>query len=136
MARQPEIQYIRMYTQGSAARQLEMTPPERKKPKTKLPKPRPEKVTVIRVDPIALCGILVAAVMLVLIVVGCVQLYDAQVRSARLESYVDQLSTQNQVLQDTYASSYDLLEVYEAAVALGMVPKDQVQQVTIHSPEE
>ena len=68
MARQPEVQYIRLYTQGSAARQLEMTPPERKKPKTKLPKPRRVKAQVISLDPLALCATVVAAVMLVTVV--------------------------------------------------------------------
>lgn len=135
MARQPEVQYIRLYTQGSAARQLDMTPPERRKPKTKLPKSRREKALVIRLDPVALAGIVVAAVMLMLLVVGCVHLYQIQQGNARLESYVESLTQENQALQQTYESSYDLEQVREIAVSLGMIPKEQTQQITIHVSE-
>ena len=135
MARQTQIQYIQLYTQGSAARQLEPAVPERRKPKTKLPKPRRERVRVLRVDPLAWCGILVAAVMFVLMIVGCVRLYLVQAENARLESYVDQLIVENQVLQDTYESSYDLMEVYEAALEMGLVPVEQVPHIDIRVSE-
>lgn len=134
MARQPEVQYIRLYTQGSSARQLEMTPPERRKPKTKLPKPRRVKAQVIRLDPLSLCAIMVAAVMLVLIVVGCVELYRAESYSEQLERYVDSLTVENKVLAQTYAEGYDLEEVREIALSLGLVPVEEVTHISISLP--
>lgn len=134
MARQPEVQYIRLYTQGSSARQLEMAPPQRKRSKTKLPKPRRVKARVIRVDPLSLCAIAVAAVMLVMIAVGCVRLYRAEAYSTRLERYVDRLTVENQVLAQTYAEGYDLEEVRQTALALGMVPVEEVTHISIELP--
>lgn len=135
MARKSEIQYIRLYTDGSAARRVEFEPP-RKKSKTRLPKARQPRALVIKVDPVALCGIMVACVMFVLMAVGCVRLYDAQREGRQAERYVQQLQSQNEQLQKTYESGYDLETVEEMALALGMVPWEQVQQVTIRLPAE
>ncbi len=134
MARQPEVQYIRLYTQGSAARQLEMTPPERRKPKTQLPKPKKVKAQVIRLDPLAMCATLVAVVMLVMIVVGCVELYQAETYSEQLSRYVDNLTVENQVLTQTYAEGYDLEEVREIALSLGLVPVEEVTHIPLELP--
>ena len=134
MARQPEVQYIRLYTQGSAARQLEMTPPERKKARTKLPKPRKVKAQVIALDPLAMCAVVVAAVMLVMIVVGCVELYKAETYSEQLSRYVDSLTVENQVLAQTYAEGYDLEQVREIALSLGLVPVEEVTHIPLELP--
>ena len=134
MARQPEVQYIRLYTQGSSARQLEMTPPERKKPRTKLPKPRRVKARVIRLDPLALCATVVAAVMLVMIVVGCVALYQAEAYGEQMERDVDSLTVENQVLAQTYAEGYDLEEVRQIALSLGLVPVEEVTHISLELP--
>ena len=134
MARQPEVQYIRLYTQGSSARQLEMTPPERKKPRTQLPKPRRVKARVIRLDPLALCATVVAAVMLVMIVVGCVALYQAEAYGEQMERYVDSLTVENQVLAQTYAEGYDLEEVRQIALSLGLVPVEEVTHISLELP--
>ena len=134
MARQPEVQYIRLYTQGSSARQLEMTRPERKKPRTKLPKPRQVKARVIRLDPLALCATVVAAVMLVMIVVGCVALYQAEAYGEQMERYVDSLTVENQVLAQTYAEGYDLEEVRQIALSLGLVPVEEVTHISLELP--
>ena len=134
MARQPEVQYIRLYTQGSSARQLEMTPPERKKPRTQLPKPRRVKARVIRLDPLALCATVVAAVMLVMIVVGCAALYQAEAYGEQMERYVDSLTVENQVLTQTYAEGYDLEEVRQIALSLGLVPVEEVTHISLELP--
>lgn len=134
MARQPEVQYIRLYTQGSSARQLEMTPPQRKKSGVKLPKPRRQKAKVIRIDPLSICAIAVAAVMLILVAVGCVQLYSAEQSFDQFVRHVDTLSVENQVLSETYAQRCDLEEIRETALSLGLVPVEEVTHISITLP--
>jgi cell division protein FtsL len=130
MARQPEVQYINAYVSGSIAYQLN-TMPARKKKKVTLPKPRREKKTVVRLDPVAICGIAMAAVLLVLLVVGFARLQDARAEAAALESYVSDLREENKQLQDTYSAGYDLEEIEKIAQAMGMVPQSQIPQVEI-----
>lgn len=129
MAQRSDIQYIRFYTDGSAARQLQpKAPRKRKKSPVKSAQSKPQ---VIYLDPLALSGILVSAVMLVLMVIGCVQLLDAQQQALAMENYVASLKIENAELTATYESGYDLEEVEKTALALGMVPVDQVEKITI-----
>jgi hypothetical protein len=107
------------------------TIPVRKKKKVNLPKPRREKKTVVRLDPVAICGIAMAAVLLVLLVVGFARLQDARAEAAALESYVSDLREENKQLQDTYSAGYDLEEIEKIAQAMGMVPQSQIPQVEI-----
>lgn len=130
MARQPEIQYINAYVSGSMAYQMEVQP-VRKKKKARLPKARREKKFVVALDPVAICGIAVAAVMLVLLVVGFVRLQSAREDVYALQSYVNTLEQQNQQLQNTYASGYDLEEIEKIAFAMGMVPSSQVPHISV-----
>ena len=130
MARQPEVQYINAYVSGSMAYQLN-TIPVRKKKKVNLPKPRREKKTVVRLDPVAICGIAMAAVLLVLLVVGFSRLQDARAEAAALESYVSDLREENKQLQDTYSAGYDLAEIEKIALAMGMVPSSQVPHISM-----
>lgn len=130
MARQPEVQYINAYVSGSMAYQLN-TVPVRKKKKVRLPKLRREKKIVVRLDPVAITGIAMAAVLLILLVVGFARLQDARAEAAALESYVSDLREENKQLQDTYSAGYDLEEIEKIAQAMGMVPQSQIPQVGI-----
>lgn len=130
MARQPEIQYINAYVSGNIAYQME-TAPVRKKKRVKLPKPTMKKQRVICVDPVAVGGILVAAVMLVLLVVGFVRLQNARAQATALNSYAQTLQAENQQLAASYEAGYDLEEVREIALAIGLVPVSEVQTITI-----
>ncbi len=129
MARQPEIQYINAYVSGSTAYQLET--PVRKKKQVKLPKMRRQKKAVIALDPVAVGSIVVAAVMLVLLLVGFARLQNAREQVADMERYVSSLQQQNMQLRDTYTSGYDLDEIEKIALAMGMVPSSQVPQVSV-----
>ena len=61
MARQPDVQYIRFYTDGSAARKVEVAGPVRN---SALPqKPRKKKKIVLYVDPLAILGIFTAVIL-------------------------------------------------------------------------
>lgn len=133
MARQPEIQYIRPYTDGSAARQVELLP--RRESKTRLPKVRKVKPLVIQVDLLALCAIVVAAVMLVMLVSGCVKLRQSRAEAVRLASYVSSLRNENAELKHEYQNGYDLETVERTALALGMVPVEDVTWVTLTGEE-
>ena len=75
MARKPDIQYVRYYTDGSAARQLEILSPQ--KTKTTYPRTRRKKGYVIYVDPLAICSIVLAMVLLVCMVMGTLQIQSA-----------------------------------------------------------
>lgn len=128
MGRNPEIRYINTYVSGSAAYQLEPGLPQQKK-QVKLPRPRREEKKVIRLDPVAIMGIIVAVVLLVLLVAGFARLEAAQAEARTLNAYVSALQEQNRKLQDTYASGYDLEEIREIALAMGMVPADELRHI-------
>ena len=134
MAKKTEIQYIRLYTEGSAARSVDFSPP-RKKSRTRLPKPRKERKLLIKVDPIAACGTVVACVMLVFMIVGVTQLWQTQREAKQLSQYVAQLQEQNTALQSSYQSGYDLEKIEDMALVLGLVPEEQVCHVTIQVEE-
>ena len=129
MARRPEVRYINTYVSGSMAYQYEMQP-ARKKKKVRLPKPRQEQKIVISVNPVAIMGIAVAAVFLIMMVVGLFRLQAATAEAAALESYVTAQQEKNRQLRDTYAQGYDLEEIEEITRAMGMVPMSQVQHIS------
>lgn len=130
-----QVQYIRFDTVGSAARKAA---PVTSVKKAILPKPRKQKRRIVYVDPVATLGILVAVCMLIMMTVGVAEFLSVQKEAIRMEQYVAQLSSRNEDLSQTYESGYDLEMVEKSALALGMVPKDQVEtihiQVTV--PEE
>jgi len=105
--------------------------PERKKKQVKLPKMRRQKKTVIALDPVAIGGIVVAAAMLVLLLVGFVRLQDAREEVKQLQNYVSSLQQENATLQNTYASGYDLNEIEKIALAMGLVPSSEVTQISV-----
>lgn len=129
MAPKHEIIYVNFYTDGSAARKMAPAFPEtqvgKKTAATK------QKKTIIYIDPIALCSLLVAAVMLVMMAVGITRFQEAQAEARMMENYLNQLTEENERLTAQYQEGLNLEEVEKTAVALGMVPKDQVQSIPI-----
>ena len=134
MARKPDIQYVRYYTDGSAARQLEVYSP--RKNKTAAPRPRKQKGYVIYVDPLAVGGILLAAVMLVMMLVSSIRLVVARQELSDAQAYVTTLTQSNEQLRKTYDASYDLEEVEKSALALGMIPISQATTIYVDVEEE
>ena len=135
MAYQPEIRYINQYVSGTMAYQPERKP-SRKYTAT-LPKPRKKKQELILVDPVAVVCIFVAAVLMVMLLVGAVQLYQTQQETAQLRHYVAMLQEQNTQLQDTYTSGFDPEEIRDIAQTMGMIPKEAAThlQVQVTVPE-
>ena len=134
MARKPDIQYVRYYTDGSAARQLEIYSP--RKNATPTPRQRKQKGYVIYVDPLAVGGILLAAVMLVMMLVSSIQLVVARQELSNAQAYVTTLTQSNEQLRRTYDTSYDLEEVEKSALALGMIPVFQVTTIHVDVEED
>lgn len=137
MARQLDIQYVRFYTAGTAARKVDIpaVPARPERPAT-LPKPRvrQRKRQVICVDPVAMCAVVVAAVLFVAMAVGVVELAGASKSSQKMESYTAKLQAENAQLQEIYDSGYDLADIQEKALAMGMVPVTQVPHITVQVP--
>ena len=137
MARQPDIQYVRFYTAGSAARKLEL-PPEKNKAKIttpQRPQTRRRKKAVVYIDPISVFAVLVAGVMLIAMAVGMLQLGSVNAETAKMESYVAELRAENTQLREKYESGYDLKDVEQKALEMGLVPVEQVEHVVIDVPE-
>lgn len=132
MAMRTNVQYIRFYTEGSAARKLEPVVPLNT---MKLPKVKKNKRRVIFLDPMAVAGMAMAVVMAVLMVVGIVQLNKAQQEVETLSGYVQTLREENVQLEQTFSESYDVEEIRQTALALGMVPVEEVEHVTLRMPE-
>ena len=122
MARKAAIQYVSFYSEGSAARQIELKPVTKQ---VKLPAPRRAKRKVVYVDPVAITGIVVAVVMLIVMLVGLVQFGAAHKRQVELENYVASLQQQNATLEETYYNGFDLEEIRSIALARGMIPVEQ-----------
>lgn len=128
MARQFDVQYLGGYMYGSAARKIEEPKPRKTARKRSAKQNKP---IIFRVDPLALLGIAVACVMLLLLVGGFTKLMDARQELATMDAYVQTLRQENAALQEEYDAGYDLENVQKTALALGMVPAEQVQHVTI-----
>jgi len=131
-SRKPDIQYItEFYVHGSEARVLELKP-RRKRTKTVLPKTAPQQKIRLGVDPVAICGIVMAAVMLVVMVVGVFQYLEVCDDYRLMKDHVISLQNENIRLTQEYQAGYELEDVRIKAVGLGMIPKEQAEVVTIH----
>lgn len=134
MARQLDVQYVRFYTDGSAARQIE---PSVSRKTQRLPKFAKKKRRItVHVDPVAIAGIFMAGIMLILMTVGMVELNCAQEEAMQMEAYVQTLRQENEALQTAFEEGYDRSQVEHMARALGMVPSEQAQRISIHVPAQ
>lgn len=132
MAKRPDVQYIRLYTDGNAARKVAEAPRTHRKV---LPKPRKQKKIVICLNPVAVLGIIAATVLLAMMVSGVLELYSAKQECRNMERYVQELTQENIRLESEYRAGYDLEEIETMALAIGMVPQDQLPCGTISLPQ-
>ena len=129
MAPKHDIIYVNFYTDGSAARKAAPAFPAsapRKKPVAKR-----HKRTVVHVDPVAICSLLVAGILLIVMAVGLTSLQNTQAEAAQMENYLQQLQEENVALNEKFDQEVNLQSVEQSAQALGMVPKSQVQSTPI-----
>lgn len=131
MARKPEIEYVRYYTDGTAARVIqrrEPVPPVQAPPAPKKKRAsRPAK----RVDTIAVFGTLAAVVMLVLMLAGMIRLTATQHQIDQTAASVQALQSEHERLQAAYQDSYDPEAIRAAALSMGMIPREQAQHIEI-----
>ena len=132
MAQRTDIRYIQFYTDGSAARKIAPVAPLKT---IKLPKARKQKRITVHLDPVAVLSIGMAMVMTVLIAVGMVQLNNARAEMQSMSAYVDTLRQENAQLQQSFADGYDLEQIEQTALALGLVPVEQVKHVSVTLPQ-
>ncbi len=130
MATSSYIQYTSYYTNGSAAKNVE------RKPAAKVsaaPKPvaRPAKRVVVRVDPVAVVGIVLAVVMLISLISACSQYHSWTKKNAQMSHYIATLQQEQAALQQEYEAGYDLEQIQEIATAIGMVPAEDAQRITV-----
>ena len=131
MNQKPKIQYVgQFYVHGSEARQLQLQE-QKRQAKTKLPLARIQKIEKVYVDPVALAGIVVAVVMLVTMVLGAVQIKRDWDRYEQVSAYVSELKKENARKNHAYHLSYDLEDIKSKALAMGLVPKSELETVSI-----
>ena len=132
MARNNKDRYVRFYTYGSTAVQVE--DPRRT---ASLPKyQKPQKRKPIPFDPVAFAGNVVAVLLAVLMVVGFIQVAVENARIQELEVQLTALEQEGQMLEERYYGSFDLEEVRVAAESMGMISAEEAAHVRIQVPAE
>ncbi len=139
MVHKPEIQYVgQFYVHGSEAPKVAplQIPGKTRQVKKQV---RKEQGTVIYVDPVALCGMIVAVAMLVALFIGGMQIKATWLEYDQVSDYLNSLKQTNSQLEHTYRNSYDLEEIKTTALAIGMIPATEARtialNVTIPQPE-
>ena len=131
MVKKPDIQYIdSFYVHGSEARVLELKP-KRRIIKTVLPLSAPDKTIKIGIDPVAICGMVVAIALLVMMVVGTVQYVGVCRQYQQMMDYVVSVQNKNVELRENYRNELDLDAIRERALELGMVPAAEAERITV-----
>ncbi len=129
MAQKYDILYVNFYTDGSAARKV--TPAVSQESPRRKAAPKRQQKRVIYLDPVAVCSIMVAAVLLVFMAVGLSRYQTVRAEAQAMEAYVEQLSAEKQELTQTFYDNVDLESVERTALTLGMIPADQAKTVQV-----
>ena len=131
MAQKPKIQYVgQFYIHGSEARALELEE-QRKRAKARRPLARLQQVELIYVDPIAIASIVVSVIMLFTMLTGALALKEDWAAYEQMSTYVSYLHKQNAQLEKEYRSQYDLEDIRSKALALGLVPREELENRTV-----
>jgi hypothetical protein len=80
---------------------------------------------------VALLGCTVALVLAVLMVVGLVQVTQVSAQVRKAEQDIVALELEHEKLEEIYRSGYDLEQIREEALAMGMIPKEQAETITV-----
>ena len=128
MAQRVNVEYVQYYTYGNAAKRIA---PAITVHTGAIPQIKKRKIHKVYVDPIATLGIVVAVCMLIMMAVGVSHLQKEQQATAVMEQYVQLLQQENESLQAQYNASCDLEAVRSTALALGMIPKEEANTVSI-----
>ena len=140
MVQKPEIQYVgQFYVYGSEAREAAPRQLSRKS-KYILPAVRPNRERRIYVDPVALCAMAVAVVMLAALALGAIQISESWHEYDAMEQYLAELKKENSRLENEYREGFDLEEIRTTAITIGMIPLSEAEvipvRVTVPEPEQ
>ena len=129
MDQKPEIQYVgQFYVYGSEV-QAEKKKQQKKNQLPKIPKLTREHY--IYIDPAAVCGIVVAALMLVVLIVGAFQLRTAMNEYNRQSEILSSIRRENARLEHQYRTSLDIDAVQKRAESLGLVDSSEVEHTSV-----
>lgn len=132
MACPDNMQYGKYDTDGSAARRVAF------KSQKSLPeqpcRPKQKKI-LIRVDFLAVSGIVVAVILLLLMMTGVSTLVETTQEVARMEAWVAELEEEHAVLETAYHAGFDPADIRRRALDMGMISAEQAETVTIHLEE-
>ena len=129
MAQKAEIQYVgQFYVFGSEAPQPKSKP---QKPKAKRRVIHLERLQKIYIDPVAVCGMIAAVVMLSLLIVGAYHLRDTRAAYDEMKAQLIEVKRKNATLEHTYRTSYDLEQIRQQAEKIGMVEGEEAERFTI-----
>lgn len=125
---------------GSAAYDLYAYPgsaaPEIQRPGLPEEQPQPQKKRRVKVKaaiaPVAVVGLTVVACMLILVIFGYVQLYEATERVSSLQSELESLKSEQVILESLYENGIDLPYIEERAAELGFSTPAANQTVYIN----
>ena len=136
MAYKPEIQYVgQFYVYGSEAQKVA----QKRKAQFQLPRPQPVKIEKVYVDPYALVGLVIAAVMLIAMVVGACQIHSCWQEYEEAFHDLSVIKREHALLEHTYNTNIDLEAVAKEAEAMGLVPVESLPamsvRVTVPVPE-
>lgn len=127
MARQADVQYVQFSVDGTAARKVE----QYENAVAPVYKRRKAERKVIAVDPVALGGIVLSAVVVIAMALGLVQYHQNLSAARQMSAYVAQLEQENVSLEQTYKAGYDLDEIRTIAEEAGMVPAADMARVRV-----
>ena len=131
MAQRPDIQYVtQFYSYGSEAKVLQLKTQTEKK-KTSLPKAVPQQKICIQIDPVAWVAVALAITLIVLMAVSVNSFLIACTEYEVMTDYVIELQNFNVEKQQEYVKMYDLADIEEKALALGMIPVEEATVVYI-----
>lgn len=133
MALRADVRYVQYSVDGTAARKMQRQPVQENT--TPAYKRRKVERRVIAVDPVALVGIVLSVVVLIAMTLGLVQYHQNVRLSRQMSEYVQQLEQENAQLEQIYKDGYDLDEIWDIAMDAGMVPEENMAQVTVSVEE-
>ena len=134
MAQKTKIQYVgQFYVYGSEAPQ-----PQPKKTQSKRPELHLERFQKVYIDPVALCGVLIAIMMLGALIAGAYHLRDTRAAYDQMKTQLSDVKRENARLSHIYRTSYDLEDIREQAEKIGMVDAEKADRFTVFFsvPEE
>lgn len=129
MARKTEIQYVEQFYVFGTEAPKPASAPKAKKPAQ--PKINLDKFQTIYVDPVAVCGVIAAAVMLCFLVAGAFRLRDTRAEYDRMKEMLSEVKRENAQLDHSYHTGYDLDDIREQAEKQGMIPAEDGNGFTV-----